>query len=123
MPVKYSGQQNKEAMLYFLKVMLPPSSFPELHGLRESRISSRASGDRSGRLSRTCVSPPRSQFSFWRGTVDGHLDPSLNGFFPTVSAFPPSHADRLSRVPRVHESRHSIGRRLSHRRNHQRSRA
>lgn len=33
MPVKYSGQQNKEAMLYFLKVMLPPSSFPELHGL------------------------------------------------------------------------------------------
>ena len=83
-PVKYSGQQNKEAMLYFLKVMLLPSSPPELHGLRRPRLSGRSPGNRRRRLSRTPFSLPPSQFSFWRGTVDGHLDPSLNGFFPTV---------------------------------------
>ncbi len=84
-PIKYNGQRYKEAILFFLKVPVTSSSHlqsqmgyehpgsPAVHITTEEdayHVSIRSLVD--------------DQFSFWRGTVDNHLETSINGFFPKV---------------------------------------
>ncbi|CBK19681.2 uncharacterized protein [Blastocystis hominis] len=66
-PIKFNGRQYKESLLFFVKQQSgdPNPGSPAAHFTDALEA---------------------LRFSFWRGTVDNHLEPSLNGFFPTTDS-------------------------------------